>query len=313
MTVLSMERTGRITGSRIAGVLGLSPYMNRDEVMRDMVREFFWDPTEFAGNFVTDWGKEHEARAIAEYEMARGVIVVKSGPDQELVIHPTLNFLAYTPDGLVGEDGLNETKAPWRAKYTHINERPDYEMQLRLGMDCTERAWGDFAVWRESGLNISRIERDPGWLGWRWSPISGRYDADGEGKTIRELLEEFIEEFEFTIGHEDLAAPHRAPLVDLRVDDEWRMASLEFLEARATAEAAAGEQEAAKRRLIALSGGKTSKGCGVHVIRGNGGKGSVSYKAVVEKYAPDADLEPFRGAPKPPDWTVRRTPEKKGK
>ena len=56
MVQLSKHRTGRVTGSRIAAVLGLSPYLSRDDVMREMVREFFWDEPEFAGNFVTDWG-----------------------------------------------------------------------------------------------------------------------------------------------------------------------------------------------------------------------------------------------------------------
>lgn len=191
MTQLSMERTGRITGSRIAAVLGLSPYLSRDDVMREMVREHFWDEPEFAGNFVTDWGREHEAQAVAEYELTRGVQVHRSGVDQELVVHPTLPLMAVTPDGTVGEDGLAEAKCPWRAPYTHISERRDYDMQIRLLLECTGRRWGDFVVWRETGLNVSRVEHDPSWLDWDNAPT---------GMTIRATLLDFLEEYELTVG-----------------------------------------------------------------------------------------------------------------
>jgi len=65
-------------------------------------------------------------------------------------------------------------------------------------------------VWRESGLNVSRVTHDPAWLTW---------DIAGVGMSTGETLLGFMEEYELTIGDEELARPHREPLTDIRVDD----------------------------------------------------------------------------------------------
>jgi putative phage-type endonuclease len=296
---LSMLRTGRITGSRISGVLGKSPYHSRDEVMREMVREYFWDDTEFSGNFITDYGKAHEADAIAEYEMTRGVRLHKTGADQEIILHPHLDYLAITPDGLVetglvDEDGMVETKCPWRAPYTDIRERPDYYLQVMLQLACTGRSWCDFVVWRpDAPLCVSRVHYDPDWL----------------DEYIDEL-EVFIEEFRAIVADPERYAVYREPLVDVRIDAEWRQAAIYFLDMKAAVEARQRDFAEAKEALINLTAGKTTKGAGVLLIRTNGKAGSVSYAKALKHYAPDADLSAFRGTPGQPGWTARRTSEK---
>lgn len=161
--VLSPLRTGRITGSRVGSILRLEgAYQSRAQVLRDMVRGFHNLPEEFQGNEMTDWGQLHEPDALAEYQAS---VKQPIHDGQVTVVHPFYDFLAYTPDGLVGDDGMVEAKCPYRSRKTHIDERPSHEAQIRLGLECTGRAWCDYVVWHERRpIDVSRIDYDPDWL-----------------------------------------------------------------------------------------------------------------------------------------------------
>jgi len=78
------------------------------------------------------------------------------------------NRLGYSPDGLVGDDGLIEVKAP-RAKthlLTHLSgEMPLFHMaQVQAGMLVADRSWCAFISFY-AGMPpfVKRIERDPKW------------------------------------------------------------------------------------------------------------------------------------------------------
>jgi putative phage-type endonuclease len=276
MTALSPLRVGRITGSRVAAILGVSKYADADSVLRDMVREHFGDTPEFTGNEATAHGQAHEVDAITAYEQSRGVMVYGG---QEIVLHPEHDFLAVTPDGLVGDDGMVEVKCPFRARYTHISEKPDYEAQVRLQLECTGRAWCDFVVWRPGRIDVSRVEHDPRWL----PSVLGR-------------LAEFHARYLDVIADPDKAAPHRATLDGTRADEEWAEASLAYLDAVRVQDEAKLAVEDARARLLELAGEKSAKGCGVQVIRAERA-GAVDYAKALGKYAPDVDLEEFRKPP----------------
>lgn len=77
------------------------------------------------------------------------------------------NF-GYSPDGLVGKDGLIEIKCPLAT--THLNyildgKMPkDYIQQVQCGLWISERKWCDFVSYhpnfKEKKLFIVRVERD---------------------------------------------------------------------------------------------------------------------------------------------------------
>lgn len=296
MSQLSLERTGRITGSRIAGLLNLSPYRTRSQVLREMVREHFWAESEFDGNFVTDWGKEHEADGIAEYELLRGVFVENKGADQLTVVHSTLP-IAVTPDGWVENGmhgpieeqteapGLNETKCPYRGLYSNWKERPDYEAQMRWQCFTAEREWCDFTVWRYEGTAISRMF----------------LDRDREGEPIDWMpqvwpeVEQFLEEYNAAIESEVAAEVHLTPILDQRVDDEWLAAVAAYFDLLYEQQRAARELNEVKEILGRLAGGKTTKGGGLQVIyrKGSpGGQGAISYKSALEALVPEEARPP---------------------
>ena len=75
------------------------------------------------------------------YEFIHDVEPVKVG----LVLHPTIDMAAASPDRLVGDDGLIEIKCPNSS--THIATLlgkeidADYLKQIHWQMRCTGRAW----------------------------------------------------------------------------------------------------------------------------------------------------------------------------
>lgn len=77
------------------------------------------------------------------------------------------NF-GYSPDGLIGDDGLLEIKCPLattHAKYLLDNKMPtDYLQQVQGGLWISDRKWCDFVSFhpnfKEKQLFIIRVERD---------------------------------------------------------------------------------------------------------------------------------------------------------
>lgn len=271
MSHLDPRRTGRITGSRIGAILGLNPYSTRGDVLREMVRESHGAEREFQGNEATRYGEAHEPDALAAYEAREGVMTYGGG---ELLIHPAHDFLAVTPDGLVGDDGMIECKAPFRGTYTHWNEKPYYEAQMRLQMECAGRAWCDFVVWRDGEIAVSRIERDATWL-----------------PSVLPVLEQFMADYRAA-----MEAPESYLADTIRDDKAWRDAASDYLRALAAFNDIERMVKAMRERLIELAGGSSAKGCGVQVIRSERA-GSVAYAKAVKELLPDADLSAYTGKP----------------
>lgn len=116
-------------------------------------------------NASMQWGVEHEAEARSAYSFYYDADVVEVG----LIRHPTIAGSHCSPDGLIGDDGGLEIKAPNTS--THINtlltksfdER--YVLQCQWSMACTGRKWWDLCSYdprmpESMLLFIKRIERD---------------------------------------------------------------------------------------------------------------------------------------------------------
>jgi len=77
------------------------------------------------------------------------------------------NF-GYSPDGIIGDDGLNEIKCPIATthfKYLLDNKMPtDYWQQVQGGLWVSQRKWIDFvsfnSYFKDKKLFIVRVERD---------------------------------------------------------------------------------------------------------------------------------------------------------
>lgn len=89
-------------------------------------------------------GTELEPYARSAYEVAKDVLVDRAG----FVLHPTIDYIGASPDGLVLKDGGMEIKAP--RDTTHVRwikegiVPMEHRPQMYTNMLCCERDWWDF-------------------------------------------------------------------------------------------------------------------------------------------------------------------------
>lgn len=162
-------RCGLITASRFkdarAKLASGKPAQDRLNYMAELALERITGS--LADRFVTpamQRGTELESAARAAYEADTGEIVSELG----LCLHDTLG-IGYSPDGLVGDDGLIEIKCPANAyKLAQLlltHEIGEYADQVQGGMWITGRAWCDVLIYHP-GLPLKplRIARDDDYI-----------------------------------------------------------------------------------------------------------------------------------------------------
>ncbi len=151
-------RLGFCTASRVSDALAGKDTETRKNYLWQLVAERLTKTQQagFAPNAAMLRGVEQEPVARAAYEAHSGVFVDQVG----LVVHPTIKWLAASPDGLVGDDGLVEIKNPNTA--THLQYRKagkvptKYKNQMMLQLACTQRKWCDFVSF-DSRLPTSKV------------------------------------------------------------------------------------------------------------------------------------------------------------
>lgn len=166
-----LARVGSLGASQVAEALARTKTgwgAGRANVMAAMIAERLTGvPAETYKSAAMDWGSEKEPDARAAYAFYRDAEVASVG----LVRHPTIDGTHASPDGLVGDDGLVEIKAPLTA--THIDTLlgqsvpGKYVTQMQWQMACTDRVWCDFVSYdprlpESMSLFIRRVHRDDG-------------------------------------------------------------------------------------------------------------------------------------------------------
>ncbi len=176
MKVLSMPqgspewlaaRAGKVTASRISDVMAAKTTAAYRDYRAQIVAEILTGQPQESGftNAAMQWGTEQEKFARAEYELACDWTVDEIG----IVLHPTIERGAASPDGLVSTNGLVEIKCPKTA--THLQTLIDkkqprqYENQMLWQMACTGREWCDFVSYDprlpdDLQLFVHRFDRD---------------------------------------------------------------------------------------------------------------------------------------------------------
>lgn len=163
-------RAGKVTASRMEDVLAkikTGEAAGRRDYKAQLVAEILTGTPQDSGfiNSEMQWGIDNELPA-------RGAYMVKTNMDVDpvgLVLHPTIERAAASPDGLVETDGLVEIKCPKTA--THLTYLLDvkvpakYQPQMLWQMACTGRKWCDFVSFdprlpTEHQLFVARLERD---------------------------------------------------------------------------------------------------------------------------------------------------------
>jgi len=166
-------RCGRVTASRVADVIAKTksgPSASRATYMGQLIAERLTQTVQQSfTNAAMQHGTETEPEARDAYAFRANVDVAEIG----FIDHPAIAMTGASPDGLVGDDGMVEIKAPNTA--THIDTLlgqaapAKYVTQMQWQMACADRAWCDFVSYdprmpANMALFIQRIDRDDAFI-----------------------------------------------------------------------------------------------------------------------------------------------------
>jgi putative phage-type endonuclease len=164
-------RCGKLTGSRFADVMNLiaggKPGANRRSLITMLaVERLTGKCVETFQNDAMRRGTELEPEARAAYEAFTGELVEEVG----FIPHPTLKYVGVSPDGLLGDDGMVELKAPANmAKHLDAlranDHAKEYRWQLQGQLWVAHRKWVDAVSYdprfpEHLRLAICRVPRD---------------------------------------------------------------------------------------------------------------------------------------------------------
>lgn len=149
-------RKGKITGSKFGDIL-YQKFNNHEEVAKSIKGESEKDFTEEQKENMRN-GIIEEPNARILYEKENNVTVKQVG----ILISKIYDFLGFSPDGLVGEDGMIEIKCPKKiytilSKYNKI--WGSHYAQIQGGLFLFGRKWCDYVVYgyEEKEIMTKRI------------------------------------------------------------------------------------------------------------------------------------------------------------
>jgi predicted phage-related endonuclease len=166
-------KAAKLSGSRFRAALDLNkrtgaPNKPRRDLVADLRRELQTgvltavEPNEYMAH-----GTRCEPIACALYAFTYDVDVQHAA----WIPHPSLDYVGFSPDGLIGDEGLIEIKSP-ALEPRHLRTvdsgkcPDDYLAQCQGGMWVTGRAWCDFvSFWEPThDLCVVRVYRDEAFI-----------------------------------------------------------------------------------------------------------------------------------------------------
>lgn len=269
-------RKGRVTGSMVGAILGLSPYMTRDDAMRAMVREYHDAPREFTGNAATAWGTAMEPHAVAEFEMETGLSV------EAMPFVPFEDWLGASPDGAVSDGRGMEVKAPYYIRndpkpvFKTLEDQPHYRAQVMVEMFCCDWSELHFWQWTPHGRKHDIVSRDYDWLATNIP-------------RLRQFHAEFLDACK---GPAEYLEPQRiiidTPAAALMV--------AEYDQLSEAIDLATERKKDLLAEMVALAGERNAV-FGGRKLTQTTRAGSVSYSKALKELAPGADLSKWTGKP----------------
>ena len=268
-------RKNRVTGSSVGAILGKSPFMKPEDVMRNMVRQYHGYPSEFKGNVATDYGTYHESLAIMDYVQKTDNVVIPTG------FSLYEDWLGASPDGLIGDDVLIEIKCPYGLRdknppeFKSIDYQSHYWMQIQIELLVTGRQWCHFYQWSAHGYMLETVQ---------FNPLA----IEEYLPKLKDFYNEYLVERELPQAQKYLDDKRQQVRCEGQVDRYLMIAEQ------------IKELEAEKKRLldeiVKLADGKDSEING-HKLTKVTKAGSISYAKAVKELLPDADLTDYTGDP----------------
>lgn len=269
------KRKNRVTASNVGAILGLSPFMKSEDVMRNMVRQYHDYPSEFTGNPATNYGTYNEPNALADYQLKFDKKVELTG------FHTYEDWLGASPDGLIDTDGLIEIKCPYGQRdknppeFKSIDYQTHYWAQIQIQLLVTGRQWCHFYQWSAYGYMLETVQVN-------------ELAIDEYLLKLEEFYEEFLMERELPHAQKHLDDKRQQVRCEGQVD--------RYLEITKQIKDLETEKKRLLDEIVKLADGKDSEING-HKLTKVTKAGSISYAKAVKELLPDADLTDYTGDP----------------
>ena len=281
------QRKLRLTGSRIGAILGQSPWQKPDDVIREMVREYHDQPSEFVTNPAVEHGNNNEQRALLCFMRKTGLQVDECG------FFEYGDRMGASPDGLTSDGGVLELKVPFglrnqqEAQFKTLADQPHYHSQVMMEMLSAGRNHAYFAQYVApkgdplgfdyvpEQMSIERVELDQSWI-----------------DTVLPELDAFYKQLLAELDNQEHLEPLRA-VIDTP-DAGILLAEIDRI--KAELKELAEQEKATLEKIVALADGKDAlvHGRKLTLVKR---AGSISYAKAIAELVPDADLEKWRGKP----------------
>ena len=151
----------KITGSKVAAILGHSKWTSRNALMKQFIMEYQGIDIPQESSPAMDYGNANEDIARKDFEAEHQVEVQQHG----FFVHPEYPYIGCSPDGTYEKDGVEyllEIKCPYSGK---IPEKPDqhYIDQVQLCMVVMELNSCALYYWTPELAVVHWIDRDRDW------------------------------------------------------------------------------------------------------------------------------------------------------
>ena len=194
-------RRGKITASAVGRLITASGKPAANDTSRAQLLQLLAE--RITGESEASFYGDDMARGHLLEPLARGIYANHCAPVTECgFVTATLRGveLGYSPDGLVGEDGLIEIKSPRQKNHLKAllaNDVPaEYVPQVQLGLAITGRSWCDFISYAPGlPLFVKRCRRDKGVIA---QLVAAAAAAELELKRLMELYSAAAECFPAT-------------------------------------------------------------------------------------------------------------------
>jgi hypothetical protein len=164
-------RLGKLTGSQAHILLLKDNSKTKETYINSKVAEIATgrrsDTDIWANSRHMERGKQLESTIVFLYEIKKSVTVEHAG------FIEIDNLVGCSVDGLVGDTGLIEVKAPDTPGYVKVVAEDyidsKYFAQMQFNLYVTKRKWCDYVCYNQyfpNPLHILRIERDEDFIQW---------------------------------------------------------------------------------------------------------------------------------------------------
>lgn len=280
------KKLSKIAPGTIAAILGVSPSMKREQVVRDMVRAYQGAESEYKANVAAEYADECRTTAERVFEDKFKLNIWRNDPKKphKLIGGHQLTIKSAKRDGM----GLLYLRMPYGQRdaatpndFKKIDDQPHHFAQMQFEMLAAGVTWGVFAQWAVVAQRYDVVELDQGFIDDNLPQLEAFYAS---------LKEECKNKL------------HLEPLRKSIDNDKARKIIAEFDELSVAITNANARKAELMGELKKMSGESSSIICGRLMTRTDS-PGSISYAAAVKKLLPGADLEAYRGEPST-KWTL---------